>query len=121
MAFQTQKFRVKLMCYFSALKIPHLPYEKGRYGIHAFIFKPTIFTKHYAVFQSLSSRKNLLCFNPHVFQLFTIYDSPHQLCQIFNFEFKLTTLIRDLQSCFNRIVFENAYSITTVSSLEFSQ
>ena len=105
--------------YLSALKLLHHPFDKEKFDLHAFTFKTCAFTKNSNMFQTSSSRNFLLCFNLRILKISTVCDPPHQLCGMFNFEFKLITLIRDLPSCFNKIVFENASSKTTPSSSGF--
>ena len=91
-----------LLFYLSMLKNLDRLLEKGKHDVHFFIFKTSVFTKHSAVFQPPSSRNILLCFKLHVLKPSTVCDPPHQFCGTFNFEFELTTLIRDLESFFNR-------------------
>ena len=85
----------------------HRHFDKGKQDLCIFISK------------QLSSQNILLCFNLHDFKISTAYDLPHQLHRFYDFEFKSTTLIRDLQFHFNRIKFSKNCFTAIASSSEF--
>ena len=83
------------------------PFDKGNQDLHTFISK------------QIASRSILLCFNFHHFKLSTVCNPLHQLDRFYDFEFKSTTLIRDLQLHFNIIKISKTFSTIIASSSEF--